>query len=111
MEATAKRLSKFGTDPILRDGVPITILRPTALDDRMLEALASHRFLTAPYIAAFAGTSADWVTDRFKILKRKPNLYVKVADEQGDNPRAYQNWPHYYELADRGLERLEAHHI
>jgi hypothetical protein len=111
MEGSRKRLSRFGTDPILRDGEPIAIWRPTPLDDRMMEALASHRFLTAPYIAAFAGTSADYVTDRFKVLKRKPNLYVQVADEQRDNPRAYQNWPLYYELADRGKERLEARHV
>lgn len=107
---TRKRLSRFSTDPILaEDGKPVAVRSRdlTEYDIKTLRTLAVRRVLNAEYIAALIGGYPKHIRDRFNVLKRQPNGFVRVAAEQTNNPRAHLRSKLYYELAEAGITALE----
>jgi hypothetical protein len=105
-----QRLSRFSTDPVLgEDGKPTAVLSKdlTEYDIRALKTLVSRRVLNAEYIAALTGASVKGIRDRFNILKREPNQYVRVTAEQMNNQRQHLRSKLYYELGEAGITALE----
>lgn len=105
-----KYLSRFSNDPILgKDGKPVVVPSRdlTAYDLRILAALAGRRVLNFATIAKSIGGTEKSVRDRCNVLKRKPNCYVKVCDEQTNNPKQHLKSKLYIELAEAGITALE----
>lgn len=105
-----KYLSRMSTDPALDEhGNPIVVLSRdlTDYDLRCLRALATRRTLNCDSIAKLIGGVPKSVRDRFNVLKRKPNLYVRVCEEQANNPKQHLKSKLYYELAEAGITALE----
>lgn len=104
-----KYLSRMSTEPVLDEqGKPLTVLSRdlTDYDLRCFNALATRRVLTCDTIAKIIGGVPKSVRDRFNVLKRKPNQYVKVCDEQTSNPKQHLKSKLYYELAEAGMTAL-----
>src|ERR1041385_147731 len=106
-----KPLSRFSTQPVLNgEGKPVAC-KETPWLIRQLGVIARYPFLTAPYIAALSGADAQSVTQSFKIAKREPNMYVRIAEFQLRNPHLYLHSPLVYQLAHRGESLMRKHGI
>src|SRR5438105_2174555 len=77
-----QRLSRFSTDPVLNSGGKPVVTKETPWFTNQLKAMARYPFITAEWLAALTGADADSITRSFKIAKREPNLYVRIADFQ-----------------------------
>lgn len=105
-----KYLSRMATEPMLDErGAPVVVLSRdlTDYDMRTFQALATRRVLNCETIAKIIGGNTKSVRDRFNVLKRRPNLFVKVCDEQTNNPKQHLKSKLYYELAEAGMTALE----
>lgn len=104
-----QRRSRFSTEAMLDEhGDPI-IVHPKDLTDydiRALSTLASRRVLNAQYIAKLINGYPKHILDRFSLLKAQPNLYVRVAAEQTNNPKQHLRSKLYFELAEAGVAAL-----
>jgi len=110
VETKTKYKSRFSRAPVLNeDGSPKAV-PPSRLTDQDIEifkALLAHRFLSPDYIAALIGSSYKYVLTRTQILKSEPNCYLKIADEQLANRRAYTCTTIFLELDSPGITELE----
>ena len=104
---TDTRLSRYSIEPLLdEDGNPIHVRRPSPFDVERYKLMARRRILTCEWIGAALGQNPDAVVDRFNLLKRKPNLWVKLADEVVSNQRQYLFMPLFHELDSRAITYL-----
>jgi len=104
------RRSRFSTEPFIgKDGKPVVVYSRdlTDLDIAMFSVLVTDRVQSAAYIAARVGSTEKWVRDRFNILKREPNLYVRVTPEQVNNPKNHLTSKLYFELCPAGIAALK----
>lgn len=101
------RLDRFSYDPILDEQGNPKLAELTDHDDRRFKALAPYDNLTADYIAARSDGSEAATTNRFNILKRKPNRWIDIAQPQLDQRKRYRTDFLAYCLSDRSRQRLE----
>lgn len=101
-----KRRSRFGSDPLLDDKGRARVAVLSENDNAILAFLARRRYATAEEIALITGGSVRWTRDKLDHLKSKPNLYVRVCEEQTSNPRAHQWNKLIYELNGPGVTYL-----
>jgi hypothetical protein len=102
-----KRLGWWTRDPYTNgDGEIVVVKRPTKDDFEKFKVLARYRFLSAPYLAALAGCNAKAIHHRFNVLKREPNKWVRIAEEQTEDVRGHFLNTKFYELDSRAVAYL-----
>jgi hypothetical protein len=108
MESALKRNSRFSNKPAKRlDGSTFIIDRPSECDLAIFKALSHYHYLDNDYLAALTGYNAEYVLNRLDPLKRKPNNYVALAEEQAANPRAHLISKLMYRLDKRGAAAVK----
>jgi hypothetical protein len=109
MNVAVKNASRFGRQPVVRNGVikkkPPRAL--TELDWKVLDAFRRYRLLSADYLAALVDSSPKYMTTLIQVLKSEPQCYIKLCEEQASNPRYYLHTPLYYELDAPGITQLQ----
>jgi hypothetical protein len=112
MTRPGQSISRWGTDPVLRNGNPV-VVTPRNTKDYVayLAPFARHHFLNVRQIAKLAGRSFHTTQDAVHVLKSEPNFYLKVCNEQANNKRFYLNTCLYYDLTLKGEKELAAHGI
>lgn len=105
----SQRLSRYSTTPVLNAAGKPRVCKETPWLIRQFEAMARYPFIDAPWLAALTGATADSITDTFKIAKREPNLYVRIAEFQlKEKPLDRKT---VYQLADRGEALMRTHGV
>jgi hypothetical protein len=105
---TQERNSRFSDEPAKRpDGSTFIIERPSDCDRAIFKALSHYHYLDSDYLAALTGYNAEYVLNRLDPLKRKPNKYIAVANEQASNPRAHLISKLLYRLDKRGAALVQ----
>src|SRR6266568_4964800 len=93
--------SSFSTED---RGLSVPPHRLTPFRKSVLKSLALDRFLCADYLGALTGTSYGYMMDVCTALKTKPYPYIKICDEQTENPAQHLNIKRQYELTPLGAQ-------
>src|SRR4051794_37001699 len=101
---TIKRISRFGSDPVLNgDGKPVRAV----MTERQMELLAfleRNRYATFDDIYAYLRGDSTALRYTIRVLKAKPNSYIKVCDQHAEERNLRRKL--VYELDRRGIEFL-----
>jgi len=99
-----KRISRFGNDAVLNDeGKPVRAAM-TERQSRLLDFLERHRFATFDDIHAYLKGDETALRRTIRVLKAKPNCFIKVCDHHADERNLRRKVA--YELDRRGIEHL-----
>lgn len=99
-----KRISRFGSDPVLNDdGKPVRAV----MTERQMELLAfleRNRYATFDDLYAYLRGDPTALRYTIRVLKAKPNCYIKVCDQHAEERNLRRKLA--YELDRRGIEFL-----
>lgn len=99
-----KRISRFGNEPVLNgDGKPVQAVM-TERQTQLLGFLERHRYATFDDIHAYLKGDPTALRYSIRVLKAKPNCYIKVCDQHADERNLRRKLA--YELDKRGIEFL-----
>ena len=99
-----KRVSRFGSDPVLNDvGRPVHAVM-TERQARLLEFLERNRYATFDDIHAYLRGDPTALRYTIRVLKAKPNCFIKVCDQHAEERNLRRKL--VYELDKRGIEHL-----
>jgi hypothetical protein len=101
---SVKRISRFGSDPVLnREGKPILPVM-TDRQMRLLSFLQRNRYATFDDIHAFLAGDPTALRRTIRVLKGKPTNYIKVCDQHAEERNLRRKVA--YELDKNGVEYL-----
>jgi len=101
---SVKRISRFGSDPVLNgDGKPVQAVM-TERQTQLLGFLERHRYATFVDIHAYLKGDPTALRYSIRVLKAKPNCYIKVCDQHAEERNLRRKLA--YELDKRGIEYL-----
>lgn len=101
---SVKRISRFGNEPVLNgDGKPVQAVM-TERQTQLLGFLERHRYATFDDIHAFLKGDPTALRYSIRVLKAKPNCYIKVCDQHAEERNLRRKLA--YELDKRGIEYL-----
>jgi hypothetical protein len=99
-----KRISRFGSEPVLNDdGKPVRAAM-TARQMELLAFLERNRFATFDDLLAYLGGDPTALRRTIRVLKAKPNCYIKVCDQHAEERNLRRKLA--YELDRNGIELL-----
>lgn len=100
----AKRISRFGNEPVLNDdGNPVRAVM-TERQKQLLAFLERNRYATCDDIYAYLKGDRTALRRTIRVLKAPPNSYIKVCDQHAKERNLRQKIA--YELDRRGIEYL-----
>ena len=103
---TLKRISRFGNDPVLNDdGKPVRAVM-TERQKQLLAFLERNRYATFDDIHAFLSGDPTALRYTIRVLKAKPNSYIKVCDQHAEERNLRRRLA--YELDEKGIEYLRS---
>jgi hypothetical protein len=101
---TKRRASRFANEPVLnRGGKPILPVM-TERQERLLSFLQRNRYATFDDIHAYLAGDATALRRTIRVLKGKPNSYIKVCDQHAEERNLRRKIA--YELDKNGVEYL-----
>ncbi len=77
---TLKRISRFGSDPVLNDGGNPVRAVMTERQMQLLAFLERNRYATFDDLFAYLRGDPTALRYTIRVLKAKPNCYIKVCD-------------------------------
>ena len=99
-----KRISRFGSDPVLNgSGKPVQAVM-TERQTQLLAFLERNRYATFDDIHAYLSGDPTALRYTIRVLKAKPNAYIKVCDQHVEERNLRRKIA--YELDKRGIEFL-----
>ena len=107
-QAPKKKASRLSLEPVLdHDGDPkeIQVGKLRSHEREWMLAAYEHR-INPEFCAALTGGKVEPTRRRLKILKRPPNNYLALWEEQRIHPKAFQNAPQFFTLTEKGERAL-----
>jgi hypothetical protein len=101
---TLKRISRFGSDPVLNDGGNPVRAVMTERQMQLLAFLERNRYATFDDLFAYLRGDPTALRYTIRVLKAKPNCYIKVCDQHAEERNLRRKVA--YELDKRGIELL-----
>jgi hypothetical protein len=99
-----KRISRFGSEPVLNGaGKPVQAVM-TERQTQLLAFLERNRYATFDDIHAFLSGDPTALRYTIRVLKAKPNCYIKVCDQHAEERNLRRRLA--YELDRKGIEYL-----
>lgn len=99
-----KRTSRFGNDPVINDEGKPTVATLTERQVRLLSFMERNRYATFDDIHAYLKGDATALRYSIRVLKAKPNCFIKVCDQHAEERNLRRKVA--YELDKRGIEHL-----
>jgi hypothetical protein len=101
---SVKRISRFGNDPVLNGGgTPVEAVM-TERQTQLLAFLERNRYATFNDIHAYLSGDPTALHRTIRVLKAKPNCYIKVCDQHAEERNLRRKIA--YELDKKGIEFL-----
>src|SRR5271169_746043 len=101
---TVKRISRFGSDPVVNaEGRPVQAVM-TGRQTQLLAFLERNRYATFDDIHAYLKGDPTALRYTIRVLKAKPNCYIKVCDQHAEERNLRRKLA--YELDRKGIEYL-----
>ena len=101
---TFKRISRFGSDPVVNgNGKPVHAVM-TERQSQLLAFLERNRYATFDDIHAYLNGDPTALRYTIRVLKAKPNCYIKVCDQHVEERNLRRKLA--YELDRNGIDYL-----
>ncbi len=101
---SVKRISRFGSDPVLNGGGKPVEAVMTERQTQLLAFLERNRYATFDDIHAYLNGDPTALRYTIRVLKAKPNCYIKVCDQHAEQRNLRRKLA--YELDKNGIEFL-----
>jgi hypothetical protein len=103
---TVKRISRFGSDPVINgEGRPVQAVM-TGRQTQLLAFLERNRYATFDDIHAYLKGDPTALRYTIRVLKAKPNCYIKVCDQHAEERNLRRKIA--YELDRKGIDYLRS---